>query len=180
MDDPIQELLGLVGGGGRPALGAERGGHLGQPLLGLRIVGRHIPHEGGLVRLSAAGQQGRDHRDARAAAEVAHEVVDAGGIANLLVTQVPDGQGRERHEDEPHGHAGEHVRPHDVTHGDLEIEPSEHPRRRREDREPERDQHAAVDPSHERADHRHRCQRPEAPRRDGLAALERRVTEQRL
>jgi hypothetical protein len=55
--------------------------------------------------LSESGQQGRRHRDPKAAAQLAREVEEARPLSELLGTQVGDGNLGQRDEDEAEAHA---------------------------------------------------------------------------
>ena len=69
-----------------------------------------------LVGLRAAHQKGGDRGNADAASDVAHQVVDAGGIADLLLAQAAHAHGGERNKDEAHGAAVEEVGHDDRSH----------------------------------------------------------------
>ena len=56
---------------------------------GAKIDGRDVADQLVLVHLAAARQEGRHGGDAEAAADIAHQVVDAGGVAHLLFA-MPD------------------------------------------------------------------------------------------
>ena len=102
--------------------GAEVGGEgVGQHGLMVGengVGGSELAAEDVLVGLGAAGEEGGDHGDADAAAEVAHEIEDAGGVAHLFVFQRAHGQGGHGDEDQGGGEAVDDVGPDDVVGGD--------------------------------------------------------------
>ena len=75
-------------------------GPFGQALARARVPRGDVAHQRRLMDLAPLGQQGGDHRDADAAADVARHAVHRGGVDQLVAPDRGQGQGRERHEDE--------------------------------------------------------------------------------
>jgi hypothetical protein len=109
-----------------------------------------------MVALGGAGEERRDDGDAERGAQVAHQVVEPGGAAHLLVAQGADRHRRERHEDEPQGEAGHDVGQDDVAHAHGELEAAEHEGGQREHGEARRHQPATVHPGRQPSDDHHR------------------------
>ena len=94
----------------------------GELLRERRIRRRQMPDHQRLMRLRAAREHRRDKRDADAAAKVAHEIVKAAGIADLLLAELAHGRRRQRHENEADGDAVDDTRPDDAAHADLKVD----------------------------------------------------------
>ena len=78
-----------------------------------------------VMQLGAAGQEGGHDGDAHAAADIAHEVKDAGGVAHLLWLDVGHGEGHERDEEEAQGDTLQDLCPEDVPESGVEIQAGE-------------------------------------------------------
>ena len=63
----------------------------------------------GLMRLRKSLQHGGDKGDADAAADVAHQVLDAGGVADLIIAQRRQADGGQRHKNETRAKAAEQI-----------------------------------------------------------------------
>ena len=74
------------------------------------MSGGGVGHQIILMDLRAAHQDGGDAGDADAAADVAHQVVDAGGVTHFFLAQSAHGHGGEGDEDEAAGEAVDDVR----------------------------------------------------------------------
>ncbi len=95
---------GGVGGaevGGEEALGVVQGVLVGSAGL------RHVVGEVVLVGVGAAGEEGGGDGDADGTSDVAHEVEEAAGVADLLVGERAVGGGVDGHEDEAETEAGD-------------------------------------------------------------------------
>jgi hypothetical protein len=90
-----------LGGEGVAAAGHEVARPLSQAIARRRIPHGDVARERGLVDLAPLGEQGRDHRDADAAADVARHAVDRGRVHELVAPDRGQGQRRQRHEHEP-------------------------------------------------------------------------------
>ena len=101
------------------------------------VGGGEVADQERLVRLRAAGERGGDERDAEAAAEVARQIVEAGGVAQLLLVQLAHRDHRERHENEADGDAVDDARPDDIDPRHVHVDPAQHEGRRRKQHEPE-------------------------------------------
>ncbi len=79
-----------------------------------------------LVHLRSACYRGGDKSDTDAAAEVAHKIINAGGIAHLGLVQMSHSSCCQRHKNETDGNAIDDARPNDggLTH--LKIEVAQH------------------------------------------------------
>src|ERR1035438_8051492 len=86
------------------------------------IVRGDVNDELVLVHLAAAGEEGGHGGDAEAAADIAHQVVNAGGVAHLLFGDARHAGGHQRNEEESHGPALDYLRPEDVPVTCIEVE----------------------------------------------------------
>ena len=81
--NPVEDLRGLLR---RPPRSLVRGQPLlngGELLLINRVVLREMPDKGGLIRLRAPGDKRRQAGDPDASAEIAREIKEAAGVADL-------------------------------------------------------------------------------------------------
>ena len=88
-------------------------------------------------RLRVARQHRAGHRDADAAADVAHQIEQARRVAHPLARDRVHRDGRQRHEQQRHAGALEQLRPEDVPVAGLQIQlrqPEQRDRRRRASR----------------------------------------------
>ena len=108
------------------ALEDEEAGELVKRGPGVGLAGTDLFDEAALVELLAARKQGGHDGDADAAADVAHQVEDAGGVAHLLAGDVRHGGGRERNEETGHGSALDDLGPEDVPIASVQVEAGEH------------------------------------------------------
>src|SRR5438094_926538 len=77
------------------------------------------------MNLRTANEQRAHQRDAEAAAQVAHEIENAGAVANLFAAEVAHSGGGQRDKNETDGNSIENARKNDVPHGDFEIDVAE-------------------------------------------------------
>src|SRR5690242_10712072 len=96
-----------MGGGDRVGMAREHFLRGGKMLNEWAIGGCEMTYHVCLMDLCAAGQHGGDECDADAATEVAGEVVEAGGVAELLLGQLAHRRRGQRHENEADGDAVE-------------------------------------------------------------------------
>src|SRR3974390_2397142 len=101
LDESHDLTIGLVHGGHRAGAGL---GHVGgaavHQLVELRIGGRSVGDEVGLVDLALAGQERRQHGNAHAATEVADEVANAGDLVAHVPGDSDVAEDADRDEDE--------------------------------------------------------------------------------
>src|ERR1039458_6552047 len=128
----------------------------------------------------AAGEQGLGDGDADRSADVAHEVEEAAGIANLLVAQSAVGGGGDGDKDERQGESCNENREQQGGGGDVEVDAAEVERGEAEDSESEGEQVARVDLVGEIADDGHAADGADAAGRDHQAGSEGSVAEQLL
>ena len=88
-----------------------------------------------LMDLSAAHEEGGDARDADAASDVPHEVVDASRITNFFLAQPAHGHGGEGNKDEAASEAIDEVRQGDGSHRNVKIDMTQQQSRVAEDTE---------------------------------------------
>ena len=69
----------------------------------------HLSGHHGLMGLRISLQQGGNKGKADAAAGIANQILEAGGIADLFVAQRADRQRGQRHEDEADAEAGDYI-----------------------------------------------------------------------
>jgi len=97
-----------------------------------------------LMRGGAAGEQGGGDGDADGAANVAHEIEEAAGVADLVVAQGSVGLGGDGHEDKAEGEAGDEDGNEERGGRDVWREVAEVERGEAEDEEAEGEQVAGV------------------------------------
>ena len=84
-----------------------------------RAIPRQIADELALMRLRAPRQHGGDEGDADAAAEIAHEIVEAASVADLRLSELAHGGRGEWHKNKADGDAVDEAGPDDIHRGDL-------------------------------------------------------------
>src|SRR3954471_11737042 len=112
-----------------------------------------------VVELRTTREERRHQGDSGAAADVAHEIEDAGGVAHLLLRDVGDGCGRERNEHASHGCALQNLRPENIPIAGVEIERRELPHGEGAEREAKSEEFARVVLAGQYADDWHGDQR---------------------
>ncbi len=118
-------------------------------------------------------QGGRD-RDPHAAAQLAHQIEQAGAVGDLAHRQVRQGQVRERDEDQPEPHTPEDERPEEVAHTAVGGEVGVLPHRQGEDRHAGEDGQARVELARGAAHRGHRERARQRAREDDESGLLRR------
>ena len=73
--------------GGVGLLGRHTRHHLAHTLLKNRIVRRQVRHHRSLMRLRSTREHRRHRSDAETPTYISHQIVDAGGVADLLVAE---------------------------------------------------------------------------------------------
>jgi hypothetical protein len=144
------------------------------------IEGRDMRDHLVLMHLAATGKERGHGGDAEAAADIAHQVVDAGGVAHLLARYARHAGGHQRDEQERHGRTLDHLRPKDVPVAGVEGEVREAEPGPASDEEADGDEFARIEAVGKLAGDGHHDERPDAARREGQSRFERRIAEQRL
>ena len=101
---------------------AERSVMVGQAAVKQRVERGHVFGQDGVVHLGVLRQQGHDHRYADAAAQIAGQAEQAGGVGAEAGFQRGEGQRAERHEDEAEAQALDHAGYDDRTLAHLDRE----------------------------------------------------------
>ncbi|HKW25714.1 MAG TPA: hypothetical protein VJN48_08015 [Terriglobales bacterium] len=102
----VDGAICLVGGGvGIGALVLEPGLQAGERLPGFAVAGADVGRKMIVVELAATGQQRGHGGNAEAAADVAHQVNDAGGVAHFLLRHAGDGNRHDGNHQARQGHA---------------------------------------------------------------------------
>ena len=132
-------------------------------------------------RLLVARQHRAGHRDADAAADVAHQVEQARRVAHLLARDRIHRDRRQRHEEQRHAGALDELRPEDVPVARLQVQLRQPEQRHAADDQSDRQQlpRRRTCPVMQPGD-RHHEERSDAARRHRDAGLQRRIAEQRL
>src|ERR1051325_1198260 len=154
--------------------------HLAHTFSKHRIVRRQMRHHRRLMRLRSTSEHRRNRRNPKAAAHVAHQVIDAGGVADLLVSQGARREHRQRNEYKPQCETTPNLWPRDAAHRDLQINIAEKVSRDGEDGESEYDQIPPIDLTEYTSNNNHRNDRADTAWTHCESALQCRVTEQRL
>ena len=126
----------------------------------------------------------REHRargrDADTAADVPHQVEQAGRVAHALARDRIHRHGRERHEQQRHADSLYQLRPEDVPVARLQVQVRQPQQRAPADHQADGEELSGIEaPGHQTGD-RHHHEGADASRRHGDAGLQRRVAEQRL
>ena len=138
-------------GGGRRVGGAEGAGagdslqRLPSGVLELLAGAGDVVDDLVLMDVGAAGEQGVGDGDADGAADVAHEVEEAAGVADLLVVERAVGGGADGDEDEAEAEAGDEDGQEQGGGGDVEGDVAEVEGGEAEGEEAEGEQVARVD-----------------------------------
>ena len=177
----VNERLGLMRRGHRIAVPGEHGLRRVKPPCVGRIRRRQVADHECLMRLRAARNHRGDGGDADAAAEVEHEVVKAGGAADLPLAQLAHRRRCQRHENEADGQSVDHGRENDAGLADLQVDVAQQKRGIRQQREAEAQQPARGDaPNQQPPDDERGDERRDAARTHRVTALQGRITHQRL
>jgi len=91
-------------------------------LPGDGAAGGDVLDQAALMELRAAGKEGGHDGDAEAAADVAHEVENAGGVAHFFFGDTRHAESHERDEEEAEGGALQDLRPENVPVAGVEVE----------------------------------------------------------
>jgi len=133
-----------------------------------------------LVDVGAAGKQGGGDGDANGAADVAHQVEEAAGVADLFRVECAIGGGADGNEDETETEAGDEDGEEQCGGGDLEGDVAEVESGEAEGEEAEGEKVAGIDLVGEVADDGHAADCADAARSDSETCSEGCVTEELL
>ena len=179
-ENPVKDLRRLLRRAPRSLMRGQPVLNGGELLLIDRVVLRKVADEGRLIRLRAAGDESRQAGNPDAPAEVAHEIEEAAGVADLVLLERAHARGGQRDEDEADRDAAENGRPDDAAHPDAEIDVPEKERRIGQAEKSDRDQDAVADFSDEPSDHNRGEEGADTARAQGQTGVERGVVEQVL
>src|SRR5215469_10518951 len=155
IDGTLEEFVSLASGGGKALLLChERPYRLVLLLESMAGAGDGI-HQVIAMYLLVPREHCIHDRDADAAADIAHEVVKAAGVADLLVRQSTHGNRRQRYEDEADGCAAENDRPKKRPRRNLQVGAREREAAKRGEDESATDEEAIIDTIGQDADDRH-------------------------
>ena len=132
-------------------------------------VGRDLLGEPRVHHLRIAREQRFDHRNADAAADIAHQAEHRRALVAKLRRQRGEGDRRQRHVDEAGAKTLREARPDDRGAIHLQVEARHLPQRDRGQRKARGDDEPGVDFAHEPADDEHRHQGADAARRGDQA-----------
>src|SRR5271166_1266811 len=121
-----------------------------------------------------------DDRDADATADIAKQVIQATGIADLLILEEGNGRRRQWNEYRPGAKTTQHNRPQEGPLRDFQVRPAKLQRRDGKHEKARRDQPTVVDLAGENSDDRHGQNRADTTRAHRPACGKRGVSQQLL
>ncbi len=139
------------------------------------VGGEHL-----VVHLGALGQVGDHHRDADAAADVAHQAEQRRPLVAITRRQGREGDGGERHEDEAEPQPLDDAGAHYVPAADVRVEQGHLPHGEAGEQQPREDEIAGIHPTGQ-APHQHHGEHGADPARgEQIAHVDHRVPHQSL